>query len=312
MIDDVSAYYQSNLDNLTFKNRFHFASRLWLWNQNPNMEALLKNYREEFCANGDKKKFNNILAELAHNSNGEIGTKSAAILRRKYFNKYPNLRPALLLLFRLLFTETIYGIDARRELTNHISEHELKKLNKNLGEDLLGAATLSTHAANFLYLFHRFYKQDDNTNIQDYLYSLGKQYDLSDKTQLMLYVYLHTHCIIGETLFYKRRIEINKNSIYTKMINDLNQCLMNNYDSLNLDNKFEILVCNRIMGSFCPSTDKVYEEAMNSVSNTGYFIVDRHNNNSANGSSDLNSSEHRNVLCIMSASEYSPTTKTIN
>lgn len=268
--------------------------------------------RSEFCGNNPPESVKLTLQEIVDNLSPEFGSKNAAAERAPYFAKYPLIKKALPLLFRLLFIETVYGIDGRKYLYDFVSEQELSQLKTDLLADEKAIAILSTHASNFLYLYHRFLLRDEHGFDVDKLYQIGKEnYDLTDRTHLQLYIYLYTHCIIGESLFYKRNIPDDKKPVYLKMCRELETILQSNFVDINLDNKFEILVCFKICEFKSEIEQKIIQEAEKSWSPDGDYVIDTLNNNKQTDNVNLEKSEHRNVLAIISDRDFSPSDQVI-
>lgn len=312
MFEKINEYYQSKFSELPFPKQFHYASRSWLWDQDKFAAEFLRKAKDEFCGSNPPESVKHVLQEIIDNQSPEFGSKNAAAQRAPYFAKYPLLRTVLPLLFRLLFIESVYGFDAREALLAHLSTEQLDKLSDDLLADPEAVAILSTHASNFLYLYHRFYLKDEDGVPVEKLYDMGQtNYDLTDKTQLQLYIYLYTHCIIGESLFYKHPIAASKQEIYQKMAMKLDEILQERFSDINLDNKFEILVCFKICGFKSTIGDKIYEEADKSWSKDGDFLIDIHNKNPQRDNITLEKSEHRNVLAVMSKRNFTPTDQVI-
>jgi hypothetical protein len=83
------------------------------------------------------------------------------------------------------------------------------------------------------------------------------------------------------------------------MLDELETVISDNYTAINMDNKFEFLVCCKLAGKQSSLESEIFAEAEYSVSEDGTFIVDRHNSNPQTANSTLDLSEHRNVLFIM-------------
>lgn len=312
MFEKINTYYWGHFTDLTFAKQFHFASRQWLWNQDEKAAKFLVSARESFCGNNPPESVEAVLEDIIANLSPEFGSKNAAAERAPYFTKYPLIKKALPLLFRLLFIKTVYGIDTREYLYKFVSKNELEQLKSELLQDDKALAILSTHASNFLYLYHRFLLEDEQGFDIKKLYEVGQaNYSLNNRTHLQLYIYLYTHCIIGESLFYKRQIPVEKQEIYQKMCEDLEATLQDQFENINLDNKFEILVCFRICGFKSEIAEKIAQEAENSLSPNGDFIIDIHNNNQQKDNVTLEKSEHRNVLAIISDQEFKPTDQAV-
>ncbi len=290
--------YLSKFDTMSFDKKFHFASRLYLWDDQEILAEKLRELRSDFTFNDNPKAalqnvYTNSLAAPVH------GSKNASELRVPYFEKYPSLKTAVLLLFRITFMYHIYGIDARNMLFDYYSKEELDRLEQDLREDKAALAILSTHAVNFIYLYNLVIKQADSIDTSDFFEAVNF-YDLKDPIHLQLFIYLFTHCIIGQSKFYFQDINAAHTEPYVRMQKLLDDLIGTRFEDINMDNKFEYLVCCRILGVTSALEKKIFEEAEISVSNEGTFIIDAHNNNPQSANIDLISSEHRNVLYIMS------------
>jgi len=91
-----------------------------------------------------------------------------------------------------------------------------------------------------------------------------------------------------------------KSQDYRKMITDLEKIIVSNFDSIHMDNKFEFLVCSKLVGHKSKLHDAIWDEGEKSISPNGSFIIDKYNKNPQKNRIDLILSEHRNVLAIMS------------
>jgi ubiquinone/menaquinone biosynthesis C-methylase UbiE len=90
------------------------------------------------------------------------------------------------------------------------------------------------------------------------------------------------------------------------MFNELTSLIESQYERINLDNKFEYLTCAQLLHQTSPLAERILAEAAESLSPNGNFIIDQHNQNPQVTNSDLNSSEHRNVLLLLATRPYTP------
>lgn len=304
----IYAYYRDNFADLTFWKRLHFATRLANWDEDAFCKDKLAAMRDEVMGETD---IPTTLARLydRYSNSAPQGPKNAAELRMPYFEKYPELRTINIILFRALVYTTTYDIDCRRQVNQLFPDDTIGKFLDRLFSDKPAVAVLSTHAINALYLYRRLIQLSDDNHAIDLesLYELGKNsYDLQDKTHLKLFIYLYTHCIIGESLFYTRRVPEKHMDIYLAMIHDLELTIEQHFDDINLDSKCEYLACCQILGVESKIRERIENECSMSISPQGIFLVDVHNNNPQVDSSDFNKSEHRNVLYIMASRPYRP------
>lgn len=298
----VYNYYLANRDRMNEDKLFHFATRTCAWIGAPESFALLRASRE-YIVNPNLP-----LSEVIANvfKTKQTGRRNAHELRQPFFDKYPDLYGAHLALFRTRHLEAVYGIDARDALYESISKDSLIALKDALLADQEAMKVLSTFAINFCYLLERVVLKNEDGLPLTYFLELGSTYDTTDKEQIQLLIYFYTHCIIGESNFYTRTIDSQKLPIYHQMLEILEQLITENFDEVNLDNKLEFLVCSRICKYAMTISDCIYQECEQSISTEGTFIIDTHNKNIQSDRNDFVKSEHRNVLFIMSTSNYTP------
>jgi len=302
LAEAIYTYYLTNKLVMSDDKRFHFATRMAAWRGNPQAFDLLRECRD-FIVHPEQP-LETVIRDVF--STEQSGRRNAHELRQPFFDKYPALYGAHLALFRVRHLESVYGIDAREALYASISKDELIALKEALLADDEAMRVLSTFAINFCYLLDRVVLRDETSLPLDHFYDLGLAYDTSDKEQLQLLIYLYTHCIIGESNFYVRKINEEKLPIYQKMLEVLEPLIEAHFDEINLDNKLEFLVCARIMGWESRLPDRIYAECEQSISPEGTFIIDTHNHNIQSDRNDFIKSEHRNVLYIMSTTAYTP------
>ncbi len=297
-------YYLSHFDELPFDKQFHFASRLYLWSYDPAARDLLAGFRAEFTAS-DQPALALAQVRTAALETAGHGSKNASQLRQPYFDRYPELKTNVMLLFRTNFMDTLYNVDGRPALTELVDMVAMQQLYEQLQADSDAVAILSTHAVNFMYLYQKLINEATGMPDPELFWQVGQSYyDLANPIHLQLLIYLYTHCIIGESLFYARAIPELHLPIYRRMIEQLEQIIGAQFGAINLDNKCEFLVCCRLVGYESKLASRIYSEAERSVSNNGSFIIDRHNTNPQQANVDSASSEHRNVLLIMSSLPY--------
>ncbi len=304
--NSVLLYYLEHLSELSFDRQFHFASRLYLWSQHETLGEMLQHeLKSEFTGNGSPAA---ALQAIVDRVNAEVshGSKNAAELRRPYFEAYPKLKLYVSLLFRVLFLETLYGIDAREELFRLVPDKDLAAYESRLLADTEALAILSTHAVNYCYLYRRVIRHDETGLDPSSFLAVGRTgYDRGNTIHLQLLVYLYTHCILGESKFYFRRPS-RYIQTYRAMLDDLTKLIDERFVDINLDNKCEYLVCCELLGIASPLQERIFAEAAASVSDEGTFLVDRHNNNPQTGNTTLDLSEHRNVLFILATLPFRP------
>jgi hypothetical protein len=299
---DIYHYYLNNQHLLGQDKLFHFATRTAAWNGDSEAYEILRKLHDYIVPSDLSLEM--VLQNIL--STPQTGRRNAHELRQPFFDRYPKLYGAHLALFRVRHLKSVYGIDAKQALFNVISEQELVQLKNDLFQDKEALLYLSTFAINFCYLLDRVIRNDEESLDVASLYEAGKLYDLSNKTHIQLFIYLYTHCIIGESNFYTREIPADTLPIYQKMLSDLEAVISDNFDNINLDNKLEFLVCARICNYMSNLYERINSECAKSLSADGIFLIDIHNSNAQADRNDFVRSEHRNVLFIMSTSAYTP------
>lgn len=295
-------YYLHNQTNLTDDKLFHFATRMAAWRGEKSAFELLDRLRPMITK--PEQSLQETLQAIIDTP--QSGRRNAHELRQPFFEKYPLLYGAHAALFRVRHLDAVYGIDARQALYDCIPRETLLELRDSLMNDQEALQVLSTFAVNYCYLLTRVVEHDEaGLDLARFL-DAGHSYDLGDKTQVQLLIYLYTHCIIGESNFYTREIPEGNRATYIAMLTELEPIIEANFESINLDNKLEYLVCARICGYETKLFTPVYAEVEQSISPEGTFVIDIHNTNVQEDRNDFVKSEHRNVLYIMSAREYTP------
>ncbi len=307
----IRAIYFQRFDELELEYQLHYASRLYSWNDDPEAAEKLRELRPVIVPPSTSERLKNLQAiseELAH-KDFERDVNNYG-LRKPYFDKYPHLLLIHSALFRIRHWYCIYGIDERDALFELLPQKEIEAMITSLRSDSAAIRILSTYAINTFYLYEKLYKQESGSQNTTHLLEIGAGYDHSNLKDLQLKIYLYTHSILGETLFYFQPI-LRHEEMYTQMLTEIEKILSDHFDKINLDNKFEFLVCAQICNFDTSLAEQIYQEAENSVHQEG-FIVDMHNQNRNPLKQTFLMSEHRNVLYIMSQSKPLFNTQPIN
>jgi len=302
--DKIEAFYKRNFSSLADDKKFHFASRLSAWSSDDFSRQYLTS-ADNIHRNGNLDLISKDLEDMIKRPpDAKI---NAAKTRQPYFDKYPDLRGLMLALFRTRHLLTIYGYDARQTLTNLYPLENMRALSDALQQDHEALKTLSTYAINLIYLVDDILYPIDSRELNvSRFYEIGKSYETNDAEQTQLMIYFYTHCIIGSSNFYTRHLPNDTLSIYKQMITDLEKIVSSQFDIVNLDNKFELLVCAKIANIESTLEEHVYEEAEQSFSKDGDFVVDTINQFRQSNKTSFGDSEHRNVLFILSNKTYKP------
>lgn len=297
----VENYFEKSYSFLR-EERFHYSSRMFLWTKSSLHRKRLLELRDEYLGKSDDELSNNLKKFLLPKKIDEK-KRLRQFLRKPYFEKYPQLTAYNKLLFKTLFAETLYGKDLRPMITKHLKKDTFLKLKSKLEKDKPAIAALSTFAVNFIYNLAHYLKDTCPTNPTLFL-DIAKENYMGDLAECFdLKLYLLTHAIIGESRFYSRKISQHK-KIYMEMIRLCEKIIVENYFAISLDNKFEFLVCAKLL-DYKPALERIIlAEADRSLSPIGNFLVDRLNDSKEISSQNILDTEHRNVLFVMATSRY--------
>jgi hypothetical protein len=297
--DLVNKYYWDNFDYLG-DSRFHFASRMHLFLESKNGKRALGKLQKEYIGLSDEETKSKV-KELFE-SNNISSSANEKELRLPLFEKYPMLRTYNRLLFKILFADTIYGKDLRPMAGKYSDKNEMIALKKRLDNNDRDMAILATHGINFIYNLENYlFRNSRKSGFVDpqRYYQLAKNAyvgKLKDKHNLR--VYLLTHCILGESRFYSRKITRNKN-IYLQMIGLTEEIIRENYFDVNLDNKLEFLVCAKILNYKSDLAKIIFSEAQRSLCGGNYLADACNKDVSLKNKNGFKTAEHRNVLYLL-------------
>lgn len=304
LASDIYNYYLEHLNDLPEDKQFHFASRLSSWSHDKQAIAKLIQLKPRFATETIRSDLSALI------TNPPAAKINASERRAPYFKKYPELRGYMLALFRVRHLLFHYDIDARSILRDLISTSELYALSETLQNDQDAVAVLSTYAINYIYLVEVIlFPRHDSTldSFLDSTFQIAAAYDDTAEDSLLL-VYLFTHCVIGASNFYQTPVSA---PAYTRMLDMIEQRIALNFTSINLDNKFEFLVCCKLVGFSSHLAEKIQQEAAQSISPEGIFLIDTINSAGQNNKTSFTDSEHRNVLYIMSQQPFIQQTTTV-
>jgi hypothetical protein len=292
---EIKSYYLSNYQRLPKHKQFHLASRLAAWEGSPAAFEILRELRP-YMVPGDKR------AALSVEMNRPVRRVYGYNLRKKYFEKYPDLFGLHESLFKIRHWKEIYGIDARDELVEVAGRDTMTQLYEKLTDDREALMILSRFAVDFIYLYETYFSEPrfDPKILLDY----GDPHN-DDETRLNLFIYLYTHAIIAETNFYIRHIPEDKLPIYRQMLVKMEPLLLR-HKIIKLDTQIEHLVASRLCGDKSKLEARIVDIASRSLSPDGKFIIDEVNQRNFPSLNSFSGSEHRNVLFIMSMSPYKP------
>jgi hypothetical protein len=294
--NEISRYFKENYSKLQQK-KFHYSSRLYLWTKEEEYLTQLEELEPKFLGHDADKTtdyFRNLLTK-------DLLPANQSKVREESLKKHFKIRNLNRILFKRLFWDRIYGINTIQQVFDVIALDELISIAKDLNNDPESIAVLSTIAVNYLYLVSDLINVDSRNpkkiiDVQK-LFEIAQTYRYSLDV-IDLKIYLITHCIIGESRFYSQIIDSNI-AIYKEMLLFLEDLIYKKYFHISLDNKLEYLLCTRIMGLGSSLESIIINEAENSISTEGSFIVDTLNKSLDKNKKSFLLSEHRNTLYLM-------------
>lgn len=307
IFDSVKNYYEENLDLLGTK-KYHYLSRMYLWTLDDKYLKLLKKEKANFLGKNNQE-INEKLAEILSNK-GSNAYKFKEV-RQTFLKKYPKLRCYNMVLFRYLFAQSVHNVDLKKSIKKLINTEELVKIKEQLYKDKEALYGLSTFAINYLYNLRDYLGFNADTKFIEpqYLYEVGMESANKGENRSLI-LYFFTHCIIGESRFYQKKIKTNK-EVYLKMFKECEKIIANDFQKISLDNKLEFLVCAALLDTKTDLRRKIIDEANLSISTKGPYIIDRYNNNRKEDEEhdNIKKSEHRNVLYLLSSMAFQKGTK---
>ena len=290
--EKVDKYFKGNFVVLDDK-KFHFASRLFLWKHDSFYSSYLQSVQSNFIRKG--------FLETPYTSWDYVVEKSSPH-RLAQFQKFPDLLKYHDIALLALYAKTVFGHDVLSEGRSLLDKEIVENLVKDLLADKEAFSTLSTYAVSFVYIIYGYvYPQD--VMIEKTILQTGEHAFRGESPEILsLKIYFYTHAIIGESLFYSRKIELSKMTYYLEMMQVVEKMILENYFLTSIDHKFEFLMCCRICGYSSSLESKIFDEAELSLSDKGDYLVDKQNYYFNKKIDSLYHAEHQNVLFLMANS----------
>lgn len=300
----VDAYFKDMLEPHS-SELFHYASRTWLWKGDAWSRRVLDDMYSQYIGSTPDE-IRKILTGIVARKDQPLSVNQNKRYRKQYFEKYRMLPIYNRLLFKAIFSDSLYNQDIRPYIKELVPDEDFLRLFSELLSDHDAVRILSTHAINFMYLLKNYFKSlrlassvlVDPSELMEVASSyedLIEQEVVTREEAIKLRIYLLTHAILGESRFYQRRVSAAGFRRMCKMLEDI---VSENYFDVSLDNKLEFLVCADICRYKTGLRDLILSEAEKSVSWAGVFLVDR---DGAPTRHALRTSEHRNVLYVMAS-----------
>lgn len=299
----ISQYYEAHQNDLKPNKWRHYVSRMALWTGMEKYNHWLQEIKPQYLGEDDEAIRHRIenLAQPA-TINPEFHCLE---LRQPHFERYPMLLSYDRILFLTLFAQSLYGQDIRPIILERIPFSEFFSFYQTIYKDREAIRNLSTYVINYFYLSRALFPElaSQAPFSLEYFWDISEQdYAGNSAEEICLRLYLLTHCIIGESHFYARKIS-DQVGFYQQMLTKCEELITEHFNTVSLDNKLEYLVCAKILGSPSPLEGAIFTEAERSLSDEGDFLIDRHNGQTGKNDT-LDKSEHRNAMYLMAASEW--------
>jgi hypothetical protein len=289
----VEKKYKDDFEKL-MERRFHFASRLYLWTNDEFSKNKLQDLKSEYIGTKSEEYDQIIETILRKNSSSENSLFYSE--REEFFLKYPLLKKYNKILFKNLFCQTIYGFSLQENIEKYVSREDFIQLRKDLYDDGVAIAALSTYAINYFYALDFYLQEEIFYGNPNYFLDIveNEKIFLSPKT-ISLKIYLLTHAIIGESAFYAKGITRNV-PLYEQMLAKIEEIIESEYENISLDSKVEFLVCVRICQKSTYLFDKILAELIESFDGERCYFSE---NGKFEKGDSFKRGEHRNVLALM-------------
>lgn len=302
----VREYFDTNMHGLSREKRFHYAYRMYMKTGDEQYLEVLDSLRSwNLPQTSEERK--NYFQKVLSDTDSIVRHQE---LRKDALSKYSFVVPVMSAILRVLYEDTLYQNDTRLELRESIDQmigiDVLAQKSTALLNDTESLFALSTYGINVLYLLEYLFENDDRftvdrrTLISQWLETEKVYSEHDNEAWAYLSGYYLTHCIIGETLFYRKEIDAEIKALYSEAVQRIDVILQEQFELFSLDIKCEVLLCAQMLGYELNSSEQILEECEKSLSPIGNFIIDRYNKNSERKLYDFWTAEHRNILYIMS------------
>lgn len=293
----VEFYYTGHLDDLSKLKKRHWLLRHYLWFGDRLSKELLDEMRGVYVGSTDSRT-QSIFRKIYNKSLCRpLKIKTFIKYRKDVYTHYPKLDSIERVMFHALMGGSVFNTNLRSYVKNLVPTEEVSRIRGRLLANPYHLAMISTNCINFLYISEWCYGLKP-VNPLLYLTTVCKEYKSKDINHVRLQMYLLTHCIIGESKFYTKAIKKNL-KVYKQMMRRLEQLLKANYKKISLDIKLEMLMCANLCGYSCKLKNKILNEAQQSLSKDGDFLVDTLNSHKKRSAKKISGAEHRNILYLM-------------
>lgn len=292
VVQRVKQYYDDNQHRLPLGRRFHYNSRMYLHTGDDLYRKNLDLLRDQWAK--DTAWYSRQCQAIPSLPYTEPKLDMEKRYRKDSYKKHYKITHYNRVFFKALFQEKIY--QDKVNLKDYLVVKDVKQVRDNLIQDREALLILSTAAVNYIYGCN-YFLESDPLNPEIILLAGETPVELAYMDYLHAKIYFYTHAIIGASRFYTEEIQSYKEK-YVEILHRLENIVTENFKLVSLDQKFEVLVCAKLLGIESSIREAVAQEAVKSLSRKGDFFVDRFNK-CRNRKNTFAKSEHRNVLGIM-------------
>lgn len=294
LCEEVRDYYLQILPTLPLKKQFHFLSRCHLWWGGEEYSSRIQSLHDSWWNLYPKAE-----RSVKRAVQGVYPAPKGKTYREPYKHIYKDIYAYNRYFFMCLFDRIIFQGDAFTESAGCIDRDHHASLHATLRKDLDALRTLSTPAVNFITLSHYFYPDLPTLSSDDWLHIGLRDTSLQGHDYLDATIYLFTHVIIGNTLFYARAPEEKELQVFAQMLRHAEALIDTHYDSLSLDHKTEFLVCAALCSHVSYLKDRIAAELTQSVSPCGTYFHNVLNTHASKEPKSAARMEHTNILALM-------------
>jgi len=295
--DLVTSYYERLGRYMPVSEQIHFWSRRYWWNGDETEREKLLSLEDKYVGIGDEGVRQRV-ADLVTGAYGDLRamTEKEQIERRRSYAVYPRVMVVNYLLFYWFLTKSIFNKDTREFMAEIVTDEELSDLRQRLSGDEMNMRGLATGAVNFFYLTSE-YLNLPQPDLEWLVRVSQRLKEVPAEGMIRPWFYSLTHMIIGESLFYTRKVEKKEKCL--EIVKKLEEEIEKHFFGISLDMKMEFLVCCRLCDYESKLKGLIMEEAKRSLSDHGNFLVDTLNDFRNRHTNKMPQAEHRNVLYLL-------------
>jgi RimK family alpha-L-glutamate ligase len=294
----VGEYYEQFGKYMPISEQIHFWSRRFWWTKDESDKEKLLGMEDKYVGVGDEGVRQRV-ANLVKSAEGDLRAmvEKEKTDRRKSYAVYPRVLVVNYLLFYWFLCKSVYKRDVRKFVQEAVGDEELKDLRERMEVDEEKVRGLATGGVNFFYLTSE-YLGLPNPKLSWVVELSGRLEEKPGERELRPWFYSLTHMIIGESLFYTRKI-IDDPKLCEVIVQKLETQIEEHFFGVSLDMKMEFLVCCRLCDYESRLKKMIMNEAKKSLSPLGNFLVDTANDWRNRHTHKMVQAEHRNILYLL-------------